>query len=51
MAIMGAIVAGATDLTGAGGPGNFAAAIEKSWYVGYIATRILMPEGKQARIE
>ena len=34
MAIMGSIVAGATDLTGADGPGNFAAAMETAWYVG-----------------
>jgi EmrB/QacA subfamily drug resistance transporter len=58
MAIMGTIVAGATDLTGAEGPGNFAAAMEKSFYVGagflavgYIACRILMPDGKQEGIE
>jgi EmrB/QacA subfamily drug resistance transporter len=58
MAIMGSIVAGATDLTGAEGPGHFAAAMEKAWYVGagflfagYILTRILMPSGKQEGIE
>jgi EmrB/QacA subfamily drug resistance transporter len=58
MAIMGTIVASATDLSGAAGPGNFAAAMEKAWYVGagflfvgYIATRILMPSGKQQGIE
>jgi EmrB/QacA subfamily drug resistance transporter len=58
MAIMGTIVASATDLAGAEGPGNFAAAMEKAWYVGagflfagYIATRLLMPGGKQADIE
>ena len=58
MAIMGSIVAGATDLTGAAGPGNFAAAMEKSFYVGagflvvgYIATRVLMEDGKQEGIE
>ncbi len=58
MAIMGSIVASATDLTGAEGPGNFAAAMEKAWYVGagflfvgYIAARILMPGGKQEGIE
>jgi EmrB/QacA subfamily drug resistance transporter len=58
MAIMGSIVAGATDITGAAGPGNFAAAMEKAWYVGagflavgYIATRLLMPGGKQEGIE
>jgi EmrB/QacA subfamily drug resistance transporter len=58
MAIMGSIVAGATDLTGAEGPGNFAAAMETAFYVGagmlavgYIACRILMPDGKQEGIE
>jgi EmrB/QacA subfamily drug resistance transporter len=58
MAIMGSIVAGATDLTGAAGPGNFAAAMETAFYVGaamlgigYIAARILMPDGKQEGIE
>lgn len=58
MAIMGTIVAGATDLTGAQGPGNFAAAMEKAWYVGaamlglgWILTQLLMPSGKQEGIE
>jgi MFS family permease len=58
MAIMGSIVASATDLTGAEGPGNFAAAMETAWYVGagflfagYVLTRILMPSGKQEGIE
>jgi MFS family permease len=58
MAIMGSIVAGATDLTGAAGPGNFAAAMETAFYVGaamlgagFILARLLMPEGKQEGIE
>ncbi|HEY2053974.1 MAG TPA: MFS transporter [Solirubrobacterales bacterium] len=58
MAIMGAIVAGATDLTGAEGPGNFAAAMEKAWYVGagmlalgWIIANKFMAEGKQEGIE
>jgi MFS family permease len=58
MAIMGTIVAGATDLTGAEGPGNFAAAMEKAWYVGagmlavgWIIANKFMPEGKQEGIE
>jgi hypothetical protein len=58
MAIMGSIVAGATDLTGAEGPGNFAAAMETAFYVGaamlglgFILARVLMPEGKQEGIE
>jgi EmrB/QacA subfamily drug resistance transporter len=58
MAIMGSIVAGATDLSGAAGPGNFAAAMETAFYVGagmlavgYVACRILMPDGKQGGIE
>lgn len=58
MAIMGSIVAGATDLGGAEGPGNFAAAMETAFYVGaamlgvgFIACRLLMPEGKQQDVE
>jgi MFS family permease len=58
MAIMGSIVAGATDLSGAAGPGNFAAAMEKAWYVGagflfvgYIVAHLFMPNGKQEGIE
>lgn len=58
MAIMGSIVAGATDLTGPEGPGNFAAAMEKAWYVGagmlavgWIIANKFMPEGKQEGIE
>ncbi|MGE0066485.1 MAG: MFS transporter [Solirubrobacterales bacterium] len=58
MAIMGTIVAGATDLGGAQGPANFAAAMEKAWYVGaamlglgWILTQLLMPSGKQEGIE
>ena len=58
MAIMGSIIAGATDLGGAEGPGNFAAAMETAWYVGagmlalgwFLAAR-LMPDGKQEGIE
>lgn len=58
MAIMGSIVAGATDLGGAEGPGNFAAAMETAFYVGaamlavgYVACRLLMPGGKQQDVE
>jgi EmrB/QacA subfamily drug resistance transporter len=58
MAIMGTIVAGATSLNGAEGPGNFAAAMEKAWYVGaamlgvgFVLTHLLMPGGKQEGIE
>lgn len=58
MAIMGSIVAGATDLSGAEGPGNFAAAMETAFYVGaamlavgYVACRVLMEGGKQEGIE
>jgi EmrB/QacA subfamily drug resistance transporter len=58
MAIMGSIVAGATDLTGAEGPGNFAAAMEKAWYVGagmlavgWIVANKFMAEGKQEGIK
>ncbi|MGH2939916.1 MAG: MFS transporter [Solirubrobacterales bacterium] len=58
MAIMGSIVAGATNLTGPEGPGNFAAAMEKAWYVGagmlavgWVIANKFMPEGKQEGIE
>ena len=58
MAIMGSIVAGATDLTGASGPQDFADAMQTAFYVGagmlglgYIATQLLMPGGKQEGIE
>jgi hypothetical protein len=58
MAIMGSIAAGGTDLSGAEGPGNFAAAMETAFYVGaamlgagFILARMLMPEGKQEGIE
>jgi len=58
MAIMGSIVAGATDLGGAEGPGDFAAAMETAFYVGagmlaigYVACRLWMPEGKQQDVE
>jgi hypothetical protein len=58
MAIMGSIVAGATDLTGGDGPQHFADAMQTAFYVGagmlalgYIATRVLMPSGKQEGIE
>jgi EmrB/QacA subfamily drug resistance transporter len=58
MAIMGSIVAGATDLTGASGPENFANAMQTAFYVGagmlavgYVLTRVLMPAGKQEGIE
>lgn len=58
MAIMGSVIAGATDLTGPEGPGNFAAAMETAWYIGagmlavgwFLAAR-LMPSGKQEGIE
>ena len=58
MAIMGAIVAGATDLTGASGPQDFADAMQTAFYVGaamlgagYVLCRMLMPGGKQEGIE
>jgi MFS family permease len=58
MAIMGSIVAGATDLSGASGPQDFADAMQTAFYVGagmlglgYIATRLLMKDGKQEGIE
>jgi EmrB/QacA subfamily drug resistance transporter len=58
MAIMGAIVAGATDLTGAHGPQDFADAMQTAFYVGaamlgvgYVLCRMLMPSGKQEGIE
>jgi EmrB/QacA subfamily drug resistance transporter len=58
MAIMGSIVAGATDLSGAAGVQDFADAMQTAFYVGagmlglgYIATRLLMKDGKQEGIE
>jgi EmrB/QacA subfamily drug resistance transporter len=58
MAVMGSIVAGATDLTGAAGAEDFAHAMQTAFYVGagmlavgYVATRVLMPAGKQEGIE
>ena len=58
MAIMGSIVAGATDLTGASGPQDFADAMQTAFYVGagmlalgWVATQLLMPGGKQEGIE
>ncbi|HWC07904.1 MAG TPA: MFS transporter [Solirubrobacterales bacterium] len=58
MAVMGSVIAGATDLTGPEGPGDFAAAMETAWYIGagmlavgwFLAAR-LMPSGKQEGIE
>ena len=54
MAIMGTIVAGATDLTGATGAQDFADAMETAYYVGagmlvagYLLANFLMPAGKQ----
>ncbi len=58
MAIMGSIVAGATDLTGAAGAQDFADSMQTAFYVGaamlgvgYVAARTLMPGGKQEGIE
>jgi EmrB/QacA subfamily drug resistance transporter len=58
MAIMGSIVASATDLTGASGPQDFADAMQTAFYagaamlgIGYVAARALMPDGKQEGIE
>jgi MFS family permease len=57
MAIMGTIVASATDVTGAAGAQDFANAMETAWYVGagmlalgFLITRF-MPGGKQQGIE
>jgi hypothetical protein len=57
MAIMGTIVASATDVTGAAGAQDFANAMETAWYVGagmlalgFLVTRF-MPAGKQEGIE
>jgi EmrB/QacA subfamily drug resistance transporter len=58
MAVMGSIVAGATNLSGAGGAEDFAHAMQTAFYVGagmlavgYVAARVLMPSGKQEGIE
>ena len=58
MAIMGTIVAGATDLTGRAGAQDFADAMEKAFYVGagmlavgFVIARLFMAEGRQAEVE
>ena len=58
MAIMGTIVAGATDLGGRHGAQDFADAMEKSFYVGagmlavgFVIARLFMVGGKQEAIE
>ena len=54
MAVMGTIVATATDLTGSAGAQDFASAMETAYYVGagmlaagYLLANFLMPGGKQ----
>jgi EmrB/QacA subfamily drug resistance transporter len=58
MAVMGTIIAGATDLQGASGAQDFADAMETAFYVGagflavgFVATRLWMAEGKQEGVE
>ena len=58
MAVMGTIVATATDLNGASGAQDFADAMENAYYVGagflavgFIVTRLWMTEGKQEGVE
>ena len=54
MAVMGTIVASATDVTGAAGAQDFTSAMETAYYVGagmlaagYLLANFLMPSGKQ----
>lgn len=58
MAVMGTIVAGASDVTGAAAAQDFADAMETAFYVGaavmaagFLAAALLMPAGKQSGIE
>ena len=58
MAIMGTIIASATDRTGAAGVNDFVDAMKTAWYVGagmlaagWIICRFFMPGGKQEGIE
>jgi EmrB/QacA subfamily drug resistance transporter len=58
MAIMGTIIAGATDLTGAAGINDFVDAMKTAWYVGagmmaagWVICQLFMPGDKQRDIE
>ncbi|MGZ5325178.1 MAG: MFS transporter [Solirubrobacterales bacterium] len=58
MAVMGTIVAGASDVTGAAAAQDFADAMETAFYVGaavmaagFLAAALMMPAGKQSGIE
>jgi len=58
MAVMGTIVASATDVTGAAGAQDFADAMETAFYVGagmlavgYVIARVFMDKGKQSGVE
>ena len=58
MAIMGTIIASATDLTGAAGVNDFVDAMKTAWYVGagmlavgWVICQLFMPGGKQEGIE
>jgi EmrB/QacA subfamily drug resistance transporter len=58
MAVMGTIIAGATDLTGAAGETDFLNAMKTAWYVGagmlaagWVICQLFMPGGAQQDIE
>jgi EmrB/QacA subfamily drug resistance transporter len=58
MAVMGTIIAGATDVGGAAAETDFVDAMKTAWYVGagmlaagWVVTQLFMPGGKQADIE
>ena len=58
MAVMGTIIASATDLTGAAGESDFLNAMQTAWYVGagmlaagWVITQLFMPGGTQQEIE
>ena len=58
MAIMGTIIAGATNLTGAAGINDFVDAMKTAWYVGagmmaagWVICQFFMPGGTQQDIE
>ena len=58
MAVMGTIIASATDLTGAAGESDFLNAMQTAWYVGagmlaagWVITQLFMPGGTQQDIE
>jgi hypothetical protein len=58
MAVIGAIVASATNVSGANGPADYADAMETGFYVaagflavGAVLAQLCLPRGKQAEVE